>query len=129
LADHRRELRRRDAKKNLIIGLEVARNADLFRCETCTWGRHCDDTKPAPIAQWVIRGSFGTIESRTCFLPMITPQTHFLLRLFSHYKNAVLPYAGGLLDQPHFFAEAMEILAGRSGELDAELAERIRRDT
>jgi hypothetical protein len=53
------------------------------------------------------------IESRTCLLPMITPQSQFLLRLHGHYKNQVLPFAGGLLEQPHYYAEAMEILSDR----------------
>jgi hypothetical protein len=44
LADPGRELRHGGRKKNLIIALEVARNAELFRCETCTWGRHCDES-------------------------------------------------------------------------------------
>ena len=66
------------------------------------------------------------IESRTCFLPMITPQSEFLLRLYRHYKAGILPYAGGLLDQPHFYAEAMEALTGIEARIQAENAERHR---
>jgi len=66
------------------------------------------------------------IESRTCFLPMITPASQFLLKLYRHYKNGVLPHAGGLLDQPHYYAEAMEIIAGVESRIQAEALERQR---
>jgi len=33
-----------------------------------------------------------------------------LLRLYKHYKNNILPFAGGILDQPNVFQEAMEII-------------------
>lgn len=85
----------------------MAQKASLFDCRTCTWGRHCDEANPAPIAQWKIE---GVIESRVCFLPMITEQSRFLLRLHSHYQNHWLPYDGGLLSQPNYFLEAMEII-------------------
>jgi len=67
------------------------------------------------------------IESRTCLLPMITPQSRFLVRMYRHYKERILPFGGGLLDQPHLYAEAMEILAARESVLRAEYAERERR--
>ena len=118
------ELPRAGRKKNLIIGLEVEWNADLFQCDTCSWGRHCDSSNPAPIVQWSIR---NVIESRTCLLPMIQPGTQFLLRMYQHYKQRVLPGAGGILDQPQLYIEAMEILSARESVLRAEEAERVRR--
>jgi hypothetical protein len=108
----------------LIIALEVAMNAELFRCETCTWGRHCDERNPAPFAKWVVR---GVIESRTCLLPMITPASRVLLRFYGHYKQRLLPRAGGLLDQPHHYLEAMEILAAHEAQSQMERAERARK--
>ncbi len=99
--------------------------AEAFRCKTCVWGRHCDESNPAPFAKWVIR---GVIESRTCLLPMITEQTRFLLRQYAHYKSRVLPYAGGMLEQPNYYAEAMEIIAVHDAQLQAELAEKQRRE-
>lgn len=51
------------------------------------------------------------IESNTCFLPMVTPQSRFLLRMYQHYRNRLLPYPGGLLSQPNYYLEAMEIIA------------------
>lgn len=67
------------------------------------------------------------IESRTCLLPMITTATHQALRLFRHYKNGVLPHGGGLLDQPNHYIEAMQVLAERDAQLQAEIAERSRK--
>jgi hypothetical protein len=104
--------------------MEVAHNAELFRCETCTWGRHCDESNPAPFAQWAIK---GVIESRTCLLPMITPASRFLLRLHTHYREGVLPYKGGLLEQPNYYAEAMEVLSERDLQIRAEFAEKLKR--
>lgn len=70
----------------------------------------------------------GVFQSRTCLLPMITPESYFLLRLHSHYKQGLLPYAGGLLEQPNFYLEAMEILSARAAAIMAEQAERHRRE-
>lgn len=103
----------------------MAHNAALFRCDTCSWGRHCDSSRPAPFAKWVIR---GVIESRTCLLPMITAQSQFLLRLFGHYKQRLLPRSGGLLEQPNYYVEAMEILSAREAEILAEREEQARRE-
>ena len=68
------------------------------------------------------------IESRTCLLPMITPASRLMLRLYGHYRARLLPHAGGLLDQPNYYIEAMEILAERDAKVQAEMAERARRE-
>ena len=73
----------------------------------CAWGRHCDESRPAPFPKWAIA---GVIESTTCLLPMITERSMSFLRLYRHYKNGWLPYTGGLLDQPNIYLEAMEII-------------------
>lgn len=52
------------------------------------------------------------IESNVCFLPMITERSRFFLRLYSHYKNKHLVNAGGILDQPNIYLEAMELISG-----------------
>lgn len=67
------------------------------------------------------------LESRTCLLPMVTAQSTYLLRLHGHYKRRFLPYAGGILEQPAYFAEAMEILSAREAEILAEQLERERK--
>ena len=68
------------------------------------------------------------IESKVCLLPMVTPQSQYLIRLYTHYKNRLLPHSGGLLEQPNFYLEAMETLAGRDALLQAEADEKQRRE-
>jgi len=52
----------------------------------------------------------GVVKSKTCLLPMITPASNTYIRLYRHYKNGILPFEGGLLDQPNPFIEAMEAI-------------------
>lgn len=66
----------------------------------------------------------GVIESKTCLLPMITEQSRFLLRLYRHHKEGILPLAGGILQQPNYYVEAMEILDSHERRIQAEIAER-----
>lgn len=61
------------------------------------------------------------LESRTCLLPMIAPQSHQLMRLYNHYKNHLLPFAGGLYDQPAIYTEAMEIIDAHQARVLQEL--------
>lgn len=43
---------------------------------------------------------------------MRSEQSLQFLRLYGHYKNHLLPHAGGLLDQPNVYLQAMEIIEG-----------------
>lgn len=52
------------------------------------------------------------VESNTCLLPMITDRSHTYIRLYRHYKNGLLPLAGGVLEQPNTYLQAMEIIDG-----------------
>jgi hypothetical protein len=88
--------------------VEVAFQRDNFNCRQCRHHRHCDDSNPAPFPMFAVP-EIG-LESRTCLLPMITPFSHQLMRLYSHYKNQLLPFAGGLHDQPAIWMEAMEVI-------------------
>jgi hypothetical protein len=83
----------------------VAHNRDKFNCHACVNHRHCDDSNPAPFPMFVIE-DIG-LESRTCLLPMIDDESRHMLQLFTHYKNGILPFSGGLLDQPAAYSEAM----------------------
>lgn len=76
--------------------------------------------------KWAIK---GVIESRTCLLPMITPQSQYLLRLHKHYREGLLPLSGGLLEQPNYYLEAMEILSDRGAVLQAEELEKMQRQS
>ena len=49
---------------------------------------------------------------------MVTNAEWALLRLSAHYRNNYLPLAGGLLDQPAAFIEAMEIIEGARAKVN-----------
>ena len=85
----------------------MAANRSKFDCQHCIWGRHCDASNPAAFDKWAIP---GVIESRTCLLPMITPFSWFMIELYGHYQNRLLPFSGGVLEQPAIYVEAMRTL-------------------
>ena len=100
--------------------MEVAAQRDKFNCQKCRFHRHCDDSNPAPFPMFAVP-EIG-LESRTCLLPMITPLSHRLMRLYGHYKNHLLPFAGGVYDQPALYAEAMEIIDAQQARVLSEQA-------
>ena len=92
----------------------MIQNRKDFDCDNCIWGRHCDDSNPAPFNQWKIPGNkyVDVIESNVCFLPMVTDRLLFFIRLHKHYRNGVLFTGSGFMDQPNLYLEMMEILDG-----------------
>ncbi len=69
--------------------------------------RNCDDNNPAGFPRWSIP---NVIESNICLLPMVTAQTRRLLKLHQHYSNGLMLVSGGVIDQPNFYLQAMEII-------------------
>lgn len=55
----------------------------------------------------------GVISTSRCLRQLVTPTSWEFLRLYKHYKQGVMPYAGGLLDQPSRFVDAMEVIDGQ----------------
>lgn len=88
----------------------MIQNKDKFDCNNCPWNRHCDDSNPSRFPQWVIP---DVIESNICLLPMMSDWHVSMWRLYSHYKNQLLPKTGGLFDQPNLYLEAMEVIDNR----------------
>lgn len=41
---------------------------------------------------------------------MVTAKSNMLLRLYRHYQNQLLPFAGGILEQPAQYMQAMELI-------------------
>ena len=80
-----------------------------FDCDKCQHKR-CDDSNPASFIMWEIQ---GVIASKTCLLPMVTHASNTYIKLYRHYKNGILIYEGGLLNQPNPFIEAMGIIDER----------------
>jgi len=62
----------------------------------------------------------GVLESRTCPLPMISEWSRAMVRLYGHYKQHFLPFAGGLMEQPVAYVEAMEIIEGANNRIQQE---------
>ena len=87
--------------------MEVAKAASKYNCNTCQ-ARHCDDSNPSNQSVEISHPRFGVIiRTNACLLPKLTPHAHEFMRLFNHYKNGILPFSGGLLDQPAAWYEAM----------------------
>lgn len=92
-------------------------NQEDFNCDACNH-KHCDIDKkipgsngPAGFDMWQIKsGNKIIMESNICPLPMITQRTLYMISLHKHYKNSVLPCSGGLLDQPNYYLQVMELL-------------------
>lgn len=109
------------------MAAHVAAERDQFDCSTCRWGRHCDSSNPAPFAKFVIQiDGKPFLESRTCFLPMITPESGRFMRLHWHYKNRFLPHAGGICDQSNLYVEAMEVIEQTFNKIEADHLKRER---
>jgi hypothetical protein len=101
-----------------------------FICSRCTWGRHCDASRAAPYLKWHITYRGETVfHSRTCPLPLVSATSNQMIRLYRHYKAGRYPFAGGLLDQPNFYIDAMEVIEGVSGEIEEERAKARRSPT
>jgi len=84
-------------------------NPKDFDCDKCTH-KQCDDTNPAGYDRWEIE---GVIVSRVCLLPLIEEASRTYLSLYRHYKNGILIFGGGLLNQPNPYIEAMSIIDER----------------
>jgi hypothetical protein len=92
----------------------VAMNHAKFDCNNCPWGRHCDSdyqwpgsVGPFDYDKWEVKG-VGYF--RTCLLPMVTRKSSEMIRAHTHYEKGFLPRAGGILDQPALFGEAMRVI-------------------
>ena len=50
------------------------------------------------------------LSSNVCLLPMVDDTARTWLRLHRHYRNGYLYGDGGIMDQPHKYLEAMELI-------------------
>lgn len=66
----------------------------------------------------------GVIESRTCFLPMVTAASREWLRLHMDWKAGYLPWSGGTLEQPAAFREAMQLIESTLNQIHREEAQK-----
>lgn len=87
------------------MAVAVARESKNYPCDSCDCfpgGKSRDGTR------WRIPSI--EFESDVCPRQTISARTTLWLDLYGHYKNGVLPVAGGLLDQPYIYYRAMTII-------------------
>ena len=65
--------------------------------------------------------NYEVVETRstTCPWPQVTPCARMLVELYEHYKNGFLLEAGGIIDQPAWYTEAMRFIDGKMNEIQA----------
>lgn len=99
-------------------------DGDLFNCRKCRLGHHCDTDFRWPgsrgPASYPLHQIKDVIESRACLLPMVTPQSRVLLRLYGHLKNHLLPFPGAVMDQPAVVMEALEVIGTTVNQIEIE---------
>lgn len=76
--------------------------------------KHCD--KDGEIEGSIGESSFhfreieGVIKSKVCLKPLVTNWSRSMISLFHHYQSGHLANDGGILNQPHAYLHAMEII-------------------
>ena len=64
---------------------------------------------------------------------MVTEDTWFYIRAYSHYEDKMLPFGGGWFEQPGNYIDAMERLRRDFGQIKRDIekqaAERARRES
>ncbi len=103
-------------------------DGERFDCQKCCIGHWCDDDfrwpksrGPASVPILIIK---NVIESRTCFLPMVTEFSKELLHWRGHYHQHILPLAGGAQDQPAVFLDALNLIDGTVADIENKRAAR-----
>ncbi len=106
----------------------MAAHRDKYNCEQCRFGRHCDEDFSWPGSRGPDKhfrfGIAGIIDSKVCFLPMISAASREWLRLHMDFKAGFLPWAGGTLEQPAAFREAMVLIESTLNQIHNEEAKR-----
>ena len=60
-----------------------------------------------------------------CPLKIITKQTGEYVRFYNFFRDGYLPNAGGIMDQPGKFLDAMSIIESAVGEMEKETEKRL----
>jgi hypothetical protein len=58
--------------------------------------------------------------SRVCPRWLVDERSGELCRMYRHYKNGVLAFSGGLLEQPNVYVKAMAIIDERTSRIELE---------
>ena len=79
--------------------------ASVFNCGFCS----CDEeTHDAGYPKWVIPEI--DLTSSVCLRWLVNERSVYLIRCYNHYKQNILPSAGGWLDQSNVFITAVEVI-------------------
>jgi hypothetical protein len=82
----------------------VQANLKAFNCDHCD----CDDDHNAGFEKWYVPEI--DLSSSICLRWLVTERSVQLLKLYNQYKQSILPLAGGWLDQPYLFTQAIETI-------------------
>lgn len=111
----------------------MARDRGEFTCAHCL-RRNCGDGRlgdrgPAGYAPNVLTAPDGSLlwAEQTCPLPEIPAWSYAVMSLWWHWADGRLAVAGGVLDQPAWYVEAMRWLDSVSADYERQRAERERR--
>ncbi len=91
-----------------MLGAEISAQAQFYNCSKCRFGRHCNESNPAPAPQWKADGLIDN--PYICPLPIVQNWVFDLIRLRNHLKDGINPFAGGILDWPVVFMRAIDVL-------------------
>lgn len=82
--------------------MHVVYHGDKFNCDTCRCDKNFQSSN-----LWEIP---GVIKTQKCLRKMITQESADFYSLYKHYQNGVMPYSGGLFEQPNAYLEAMDLI-------------------
>ena len=75
--------------------------------------------------KWTIEDVLGeTIRSKKCLRWVVNEESVEYWKLYAHYDNGYLLYAGGVYDQPAKYLEAMGIIEARITKIRNQQLER-----
>lgn len=52
------------------------------------------------------------LESKVCLKGLADSRSNSMVRLFGQYQDKHLPFAGGTLEQPNYYLQAMNLIRG-----------------
>ena len=94
-------------------------------CQACTGNlkkaRGC--TEEAPVPMFDLDGK----EYCRCPLKIITRQSMEYIRFYSFFRDGYLPNAGGIMDQPAKFLDAMSMIESVLAETQEEMRKKWRK--
>jgi len=88
----------------------VQANVKAFDCDNC----ECDDEHDIGFQKWYIPEI--DFSSSVCLRYLVTARSVQLLRIYNQYRANILPLAGGWLDQPNLFVDAMETISNHKAK-------------